>query len=212
MVQHSGCQGGRTLIEPSTLSAAGGQWRLITAPQEPRPAARRVPAWRKPTPLPPSRSRQREPWPVQGRPKATPQRLPTAPASLPWPSARGAALCIRMHLPVPVRTGGGCCGPADTASSCTHAAIRVLAWRIAMDGGSSPARLSPRRIILNTGKRGFRWHEGSTGRDALVGRHAGHRSDSAASRSSRPRGVTETRRSALSVNMGETLTPPEFNV
>jgi hypothetical protein len=26
------CRGGRSLTEPSTLSAPGGQWRLITAP------------------------------------------------------------------------------------------------------------------------------------------------------------------------------------
>ena len=35
--------GGRTLLEPNTPSAAGRQWRLITAPTEPRPAAPRGP-------------------------------------------------------------------------------------------------------------------------------------------------------------------------
>ncbi len=43
------CREGRTLIEPSTHSARGRQWKLITARWDPRPAARKSPERGQPT-------------------------------------------------------------------------------------------------------------------------------------------------------------------
>ena len=73
---------GRPLVEPNTLSSVAERG---TSSRHGGRRGQRPGEAQSGVSLPPSRSRQHEPWLIQGHPMATPQWLHNSPASLPSP-------------------------------------------------------------------------------------------------------------------------------